>query len=319
MFNDCKSLTSIYYSGDIAGWFGINRLGTVIPSDYQTNLYIGNRKIECELVIPEGVTSIGEYAFSGCSGLTSVTIPNSVTTIERSAFNGCSGLTSVTISDSVTSIGEYAFSGCNGLTNVTIPEGVTSIGEYAFLGCSGLMSVTIPKSITSIGQWAFSKYDLPNLYYTKCYTVYYTGDITSWCKINGLAGIMWQASSLYIDGNKIESDLVIPKGVTSIGGYAFLGCSELTSITISDSVKSIGEFAFLFCSELTSVTIPDSVTSIEKSVFYGCKGLTEIRYNGTCEEWQNISKSNEWDNGIGNYTVYCTDGTVSKNGTVTKA
>jgi len=106
-------------------------------------------------IIPNSVTSIGECAFYGRSGLTSVTIPNSVTSIEAGAFWGCSGLTSITIPNSVTSIGYYAFSGCSGLTSVTIPNSVTSIGEYAFLNCSSLTSVTIGNSVTSIGENAF--------------------------------------------------------------------------------------------------------------------------------------------------------------------
>ena len=106
--------------------------------------------------IPNSVTSIGDYTFYKCSGLTSVTIPNSVTSIGNSVFLYCSGLTSVTIPNSVTSIGKYAFYGCSGLTSVTIPNSVTSIGNYAFQGCSGLKSVTIPNSVTSIGNWAFS-------------------------------------------------------------------------------------------------------------------------------------------------------------------
>ena len=95
------------------------------------------------LFIPSSVTSIGDSAFSGCSGLTSVTIPSSVTSIDWYAFENCSGLTSVTIPSSVTSIGRYAFSGCSGLTSVTIPSGVTSIGQDAFYNSSGLTSVYV--------------------------------------------------------------------------------------------------------------------------------------------------------------------------------
>ena len=105
--------------------------------------------------IPSSVTEIGRYAFSGCSGLTNLTIPSSVTKIGWYAFEGCSGLTSFTIPSSVTEIGWYAFRGCSGLTSFTIPSSVTSIGASAFEGCSGLTSFTIPSSVTEIGWYAF--------------------------------------------------------------------------------------------------------------------------------------------------------------------
>ena len=101
------------------------------------------------------VTSIGNFAFSWCTGLTSVTIPDSVTSIGYGAFSECISLTSVTIPDSVTSIGDFAFTHCAGLTSVTIPGSVTSIGDYAFSECSGLTSVDIPDGVTSIGDRAF--------------------------------------------------------------------------------------------------------------------------------------------------------------------
>ena len=108
------------------------------------------------VIIADGVTTIGDNAFNGCSSLTSVTIPNSVTTIGWRAFNGCSSLTSVTIPNSVTIIGGSAFSGCSSLTSVTIPNSVTTIREYTFDDCNSLTSVTIPNSVTTIERSAFS-------------------------------------------------------------------------------------------------------------------------------------------------------------------
>ena len=138
--------------------------GSGAMTDYSYNgapWYRSFRESIQTVLLPDGVTNIGNYAFSGCTGLTSVTLPDSVTSIGDGVFSGCSGLTSVTIPDSVTSIGSYAFSSCTGLTSVTIPEGVTSIGNYAFYHCAGLTSVTIPDSVTSIDNYAF--YDCTGL------------------------------------------------------------------------------------------------------------------------------------------------------------
>ena len=155
-FYGCSGLTSIYYTGDVAGWCGITfGSGDDSALYYVYNLYL-NDTLLTELVIPDTVTAINDYAFFGCSGLTSVTIPSSVTSIGWGAFSGCSGLTSVTIPDGVTNIGALAILGCSGLTSVTIPTSVTSIGWGAFVGCSGLTSVTIPDGVTSIEEYAFS-------------------------------------------------------------------------------------------------------------------------------------------------------------------
>ena len=215
-----------------------------------------------KLIIQEGVTSIGGYAFYNCGALKSVTIPDSVTSIGGYAFNGCTGLTSVTIPNSVTNIGRSAFEGCTGLTEIyynaksveesssafngagtssggiraVIGDSVELIPTYLFYGCTGLTSVTIPDSVTNIGSSAFS----------------------------GCTGL---------------SSVTIPDSVTSIGYCAFSYCKGLTSVTIGNSVTSIGGSAFYGCAGLTSVTIPNSVTNIGRSAFEGCAGLTEIYYN----------------------------------------
>ena len=208
------------------------------------------------LTIPSGVTSIGKSAFSGCSGLTSLTLPSSVTSIGGDAFYGCSGLTSLTIPSGVTSIGEEAFGGCSGLTSLTIPSGVTSIGNYAFKGCSGLTSLTIPSSVTSIGESAFRG----------------CSGLTSLTIPSGVTEI----SDRTFEGCSGLTSLTIPSGVTSIGDKAFYGCSGLTSLTIPSGVTSIRDYAFKGCSGLTSLTLPSSVTSIGEQTFEGCSGLTSI-------------------------------------------
>ena len=212
-------------------------------------------KINC-VVIRNGVTSIGNSAFYGCTGLTSITIPDSVTSIGGSAFNGCTGLTNITIPDSVTSIGSHAFHGCTGLTSITIPDSVTWIYGGTFYGCTGLTSVTIPNSVTWIDNFTFYG-------------------------CTGLTSVTIPDSVTSIGNGAFDSctrltSITIPDSVTSIGDSAFHGCTGLTSITIPDSVTWIGDSAFHGCAGLTSVTIPDSVTIIGRHAFEGCTGLTSI-------------------------------------------
>jgi hypothetical protein len=245
-----------------------------------------------DLVIEEGVVSIGKNAFEDCTNLKSVTIPNSVTSIGDYAFLGCSSLTSITIPGSVKSIGDGMWAGCNGLMSInvnndnpsyssidgvffnktqdtlikyppakqssvyTIPNSVTTIGGSAFSRSTNLTSVTIPGNVKSIGSAAF----------VLCHN---------------LKSVTIQNGVKVIDKHAFRectglTSITIPGSVTSIGNNAFELCTGLTSVTISDGVASIGSDAFSACLSLTSVTIPRSVTTIEAAVFVSCTSLTSI-------------------------------------------
>ena len=226
------------------------------------------------VTIGNSVTSIGQHAFWYCTGLTSVTIPNSVTSIGADAFYKCSGLTSVTIGNSVTSIGNQAFYECSGLTSVTIGNSVTSIGNQAFYGCKSLTSVTIPNSVTSIGGGAFggcSGLTSP-IYNAHVFAYMPTSYSGAYTIPNGIESI---AGSAFYHCTGLTS-VTISNSVTSIEGGAFRECTGLTSVTIGNSVTCIGEKAFSSCSGLTSVTIPNSVTSIGYQAFNQCSGLTSV-------------------------------------------
>ncbi|MCK9163609.1 MAG: leucine-rich repeat protein [Bacteroidales bacterium] len=210
--------------------------------------------------ITYSVTSIGNFAFYGCTSITSVTIPNSVTSIESVVFTNCTNLTSVIIPNSVTSIGNYIFDGCSSLTSITIPNSITSLGSGTFYSCTSLTSITLPNSITSIGD----------------HTFYRCTSLASITIPNSVTSIEDQAfgycSSL--------TSITIPNAVTSIGYDVFGFCTALTSVSIPNSVTSIDQYAFEFCSSLISVTIPNSVTSIGETAFQNCSGLTSITFLG---------------------------------------
>ena len=230
-FYNCSSLTEIKFK-DMASYCQIDGLDDVD----QNQVYIGGQKLTemTNIVIPDEVTSIGNYAFWCCRSLTSITIPDGVTSIGYEAFYNCSSLTSINIPDSVTSIGSNAFENCRSLTSITIPDSVTSISNSAFKYCSSLTSITIPDSVTSIGTKAFSG----------------CSSLTSVTIGNGVTyigqGAFSYCSSL--------TSITIPDGVTNIDSRAFENCSSLTSITIPDSVTSIGRYAFYNCSALTDIT-----------------------------------------------------------------
>ena len=263
--NAFSNVRHIEYHGNATGspWgaITINGIteGSFVYSDSTKHFLLAYIGAGDSVTIPSTVDTIGDKAFYGCSGLSSVIFGNSVISIGSYAFANCIGLTSLSLGNSVTSIGSYAFSGCVGLSSVTIPNNVTSIGNYSFYQCSGLISITLGNNVTSIGDHAF----------------YGCSGLTSVTFGNNVTSI----GSYAFYGCIGLSSVALPNTVTTIGNESFEHCSGLTSVTLGNSVTSIGHFAFDACSSLTSITIPDSVISIGNSAFSNCTALTSVVFN----------------------------------------
>lgn len=273
-----------------------------------------------DVVIPDGVASIGNYAFYDCDSLTGVTIPNSVTSIGNYAFFDCDSLTGVTIPDSVTTIGRWAFPGCASLVGIsvaagnpaytsrdgvlfdkgqttlvaypggrvgayTIPAGVTSIEQEAFQDCDSLTDVTIPDSVISIGNSAFWHCNsLTSISVDTNNPVYASRD-----------GVLFNKAQakLIVCPEGRTGTYTVPENVTSIGNYAFWNCDSLTDITIPGSVTSIGEFAFERCDGLTSVICEAGMREISEGVFRTCPSLREVTIPSTVTILQGTLFSDE--------------------------
>ena len=293
------------YGMSVAPWYvGSSQVKTVIIEDGVTS--IGDRAFDgctklTRVVIPGSVTSIGYSSFRGCYSLPSVAIPDSVTSIGDSAFAYCKALTGITLSGSVTSIGSCAFQSCDSLTSVTMQNGVTDIGDNAFTYCKNLTSVTIPNSVKTIGTSAF--YNCAGL--TR---VTIPGSVTrieqdTFKGCSGLTSVTISAGVTSIESGAFRdctslTSVTIPGSVTSIEGYAFAYCSALTSLIIHDGTTSIGISAFMNCTSLGSVTIPRSVTDIGGYAFSSCRSLADVYYGGTETDWTKITIGN----GNGNLT-----------------
>ena len=263
-----------------------------------------------EIIIPNSVTNIGDWVFSGCGSLASVIIPDHVTSIGTGAFENCWSLTEVMIPHGVTNIGDWLFSGCSSLCNITIPESVVNIGDRAFSSCSSLTRVTIPNSVTNIGDLAFSScWSITSI--TLSENLKTIGDYAfsscSWLEsitlpaslksvgsgifsgCTSLTNIKINENNMYLqlendfllskDGTELisylgsKATIDIPDNVECIKAAAFSGCDLLKSVTMPNSVVCIGDSAFEYCRSLSNIIIPEGVASVGDYAFYFCGSL----------------------------------------------
>ena len=232
-----------------------------------------------QIIIEDGVTAIGDNAFTYLLNVTAVSIPNSVATIGKSAFWNCVKLAEVVLPESVTSIGNLAFRNCTSLTQISIPSGVLSINEGLFAGCSGLREITLPDNLAIIARNAFEK--CTALKEIKIPDRVTRIEIATFLDCTGLTSVTL-GNSVKIIGEQAFygctslTGIEIPDSVTTIGNAAFNRCSNLAVVTLGNGLTSIETGAFTQCTKLTQITIPDSVTSMGDSVFYWCNRLAKV-------------------------------------------
>lgn len=262
---DSNGTLTISGTGKMDNWIWYSGPGDMEGDRPLWSSWWGDKIIN--VVIEDGVTSIGSYAFCECRNLKSVDIPNSVTDIEEAAFSLCGSLKDVKIPNSVTSIGDSTFSFCNSIKNIEIPASVTKIGEMTFYCCESVESIVVDKNN--------KRYNSQN----NCNAIIdsLTNDFLCGCNNSFIPdGVRSIHRNAFIECKKITS-IKIPSSVTSIGVEAFVLCDSLSNIDIPSSIEVIGDGAFGSCYNLENVKLHKGLKTIGSNAFSNCNKLNEIK------------------------------------------
>lgn len=283
-FYGCSALRSVFIPASVRGI--ASSAFEFCPSITTMAVANGNRQYDSRNDCNAIIETVENRLIAGCMN---TVIPNTVTAIDDYAFSGCSELTAVEIPASVTQVGDFSFRACSKLRNVILPESLAAIGSSAFFDCTALNSISIPATVSSIGAFAFEHcpalismtVDAGNKTYDSrqdCNAIIETatGKLLAGCMKSTIPATVTAIGENAFSGCFMLTGITLPKSVTTIGDYAFAGCSSLADINIPGSVTSIGYAAFNGCSALTSLDIPNSVISIGPATFGGCVSLTDI-------------------------------------------
>ena len=303
--------TGLEYTLNSDGTYSVKSIGEctdsviVIPSTYNG----------------KSVVSISQYAFRDCAWIVDVILPNGLKTIEWYAFSDCTSLRRIYFPDTVEKIGDGWIYNCynieyneynngrylgneknpyiylskvidNSVSSFAISNKTKLVGWGAFSSCKSLSQIDIPDSVVEIGVSAF--YGCKNLR-----------------QITFGTGIRSIGAQAFLDCTRLTT-LDIPDTVNTIGSAVFSSCTGLTELTLPSSLEVIDGCLFELCANLNKVVIPSSVHAINWSAFSQCANLTVIEFNGSVQKWLDIEKGDSWNFNTGDYTIYCSNGIISK-------
>jgi len=275
VFDDSPAFTTITVSENNPVYKSVN--GVLFSKNGEKLIYYPMGISSSTYTIPEGVTTIGEYAFYMNLNLKEILFPESLTKIEYRAFDSCEGLTEITIPESIITLSSHLFYNCENLKSVTLPGNLKQIGEGAFEKCVSLTSISIPDTVYNISLKAFA--GCKNLT-----AINVSENNKSYKSDNGVLFTKKVNNIVCYPQGKKETSYTIPEGVTIISPSAFYGCSNLTDIVVPDGVTKIGNYAFENCTGLTSIALPDGLTEMGNYTFLKCKKIKEIEIpNGITE------------------------------------
>ena len=323
---------------------GRDLLGLKIPETIGGSLVkeIGNQVFTNEdyidVVLPNSITKIGDYAFMSANICNSITLPNQLKSIGRDAFDSCI-FNQITLPDSLTSIGAFAFESCNNLTTINIPANVSSIGSAAFGRCNKLTSITVTEgskyyksidgnlynaSATKLIQYAVGKTETE---YTAPDTV---EDIADWAfygsrnlKKVSFSQLTNCPSYAFNDATALENITITYDKYTNYSSdegilyrvddnsrlvLVYYPVAKKGPVTVKSGVKEIEDYAFFCCKDLGIVNLPSSIDTIGKGAFERCENLSGITFDGTMADFQNITKGNGWNSSVPATYVTCSDG-----------
>ena len=258
-FVECESLVTVHIP-NVESWLAIRFADRYAnPLHVTHSLYVDGQELK-ELVIPEGIEEIGEYAFIECTGLKTITAPEGMNVIGPSAFKDCTGLTNLSLPSVMSSLGSQAFAGCSSLTAIAVPSGISRLSDALFKGCTSLASVMLSSGLKVIGSEAFSS-------------------------CSGLKSVAVPDGVTAIEASAFNSctglrEVTLPETLTTLGASAFESCSGLTAISVPDNVEVVPQQAFYRCASLQTLDLGKKVSSIDLKAFAECKQLAKVTCHG---------------------------------------